>query len=397
MSQNVKKICIYKIKAVILRPIFKNHIKKSQTMPKQSGIYQIKGKFEQRSYYRPKNMSTGVFRAINQQMSERVKTEPNYAITRNYAGEFGCASSWANQVASYLNTLAPISNLVKKRTDIAQSALGMIRQDTEHEFGKRTLTIDGWQRTMMSLLNNLPRVSFDGTFGSNMSFYSYEDTTTGSGKYKLHVNMSSVPNLSDRLKTIGANFIEYRVYVCRWWAGYYTMLLGKYYPAELYTIPVDVFYSTSLPHYTDCDVDFPLDGDYPSFAYMKVLVTATPMREFNDATYALEHLRTFKFFDLPRQDTFIQEISYNGKTYRQGSRAFEIDTINNPNMRVTMHLESGTTITSPTVIVNGVRCDTGRIDDNHIDVKLSKVLDVDTMRILAITFGGNTYKFETKS
>ena len=366
-------------------------------MPKQSGIYQIKGKFEQRSYYRPKNMSTGVFRSINQQMSERVKTDPNYAITRNYAGEFGCASSWANKTTSYLNTLAPISNLTKKRTDIAQSTLGMIRQDTAHEFGKRTLTIDGWQETMMSLLNNLPRVSFDGTFGSNMSFYSFKDTTAGSGKYKVHVDMPSVPNLSDRLKAIGANYIEYKVFVCRWWAGYYTTLLGKYYPAELYTISVDNFYSTSLPHNTDCDVDFPLDGDYPSYAYMKVLVTATPMREFNDATYALEHLRTFKFFDLPRQETFIQEVTYNGKTYVQGSRAFEIDTINNPIMRVTMHLEAGTTITSPTALVNGVTCQAGIISDNVIDVKLSPTLNGDTMRILAITFGGNTYKFETKS
>lgn len=365
-------------------------------MPKQSGIYQIKGKFEQRSYYRPKNMSTGVFRSINQQMSERVKTEPNYAITRNYAGEFGCASSWANQTTSYLNTLAPISNLCKKRTEIAKSALSMIRQDTEHEFGKRTLTIDGWQETMMSLLNNLPRVSFDGTFGSNMSFYSFEDTPTGSGNYKLHVNIPSVPNLSERLKAIGANYIEYKVSVCRWWAGYYKPIIGKYFPAELYTIPVDYFYSTSSPHYTDCEVDLPLDGDFPSFAYMKVLVTATPMRELNDAQYALEHLRTFKFFDLPRQETFIQEINYKEKRYVQGSRAFEIDTFNNPLMRVTMHLKSGTTITTPTAIVNGVRCEAGKIADNIIDVKFSKVLDGDTMRILAITFGGNTYKIEMK-
>lgn len=366
-------------------------------MPKQSGIYQIKGKFEQRSYYRPKNMPTGVFRSINQQMSERVKTEPNYAITRNYAGEFGCACSWANQVTSYLNTLAPISNLVKKRTDIAQSALGLIRQDTEHEFGKRTLIVNGWQETMMLLLNNLPRVSFDGTFGSNMSFYSFEDTSTGSGNYKLHVNIPSVPNLFERLKAIGANYVEYRVYVCRWWAGYYTTLLGRYYPAELYTIPVDDFYSTSLPHNIDCDVDLPLDGDYPSFAYMKVLVTATPMREFSDKTYALEHLRTFKIFDLPRKETFIEKVTYKDKTYKQGSRAFEIDTIKNPIMRVTMHLESGTTITTPTAIVNGVMCDAGKTADNIIDVKFSTVLDGDTMRILAITFGGNTYKFEMNS
>lgn len=366
-------------------------------MPKQSGLYQIKGKFEQRSYYRPKNMSTGVFRSINQQMSERVKTEPNYAITRNYAGEFGCASSWANKTTSYLNTLAPISNLTKKRTDIAQSALGMIRQDTAHEFGKRTLTIDRWQETMMSLFNNLPRVSFDGTFGSNMSFYSFEDTPAGSGNYKLHVDMPFVPNLSERLKAIGANYIEYRVIVCRWWAGYYTTLLGTYYPTELYTIPVDYFYSTSLPHHTDCDVNYPLDGTYPSFAYMKVLVIATPIREINDEAYPLEHLRTFKFFDLAQKETFIQQVEYKDKTYKIGASAFELDTINNSIMRVTMHLQAGITITSPTAKVNGVTCQAGIISNNVIDVKLSPTLDGDTMRILAITFGGNTYKFETKS
>lgn len=62
-------------------------------MPKQSGIHQFRGKYGTTCYYFRKGSQNGLQRGINQQMSERVKRDPNFANTRLYASEFDIADT----------------------------------------------------------------------------------------------------------------------------------------------------------------------------------------------------------------------------------------------------------------------------------------------------------------
>lgn len=364
-------------------------------MPKQSGIYQIKGKFENRSYYKPKNMSTGIFRSINQQMSERVKTEPNFANTRANAGEFGCATSFANQIANYLATLAPVTNLAKKRGDIAHSALGMIRQDNTHIFGQRSLRVNGWQDTMMTMLNQMPRVLFDANYLSGMSFYSFREYSAGTTQYKVHVHIPNDSALENRLAEWGANHVAFRVFVCRWEAGYYSTLLGKYYPAQLITEQIAYIESQSLPRNDDYATTITLDGSYPANWFMKILVVATPIRDINDDEFPLEHLRSFKIFDLPTNETYIESVMYKGITYNQGARSFVLDVANNPNIIVNLHVLSGTTIDSATAKINGIDCTATKLSATQFRLQMPATLDGRTMNVLVLTSNGTTYRFET--
>lgn len=275
--------------------------KSLSTMPKQSGIYQIKGKFENRSYYRPKNMSTGVFRSINPTMSERVKKDANFVNTRSNAAEFGCATSWSGQTLGFLHELATITNLAKKRGDITTTALGIIRSDELHPFGQRTMTTDGWEDVMMGKFNQLPRLSYDENFTTGITFSRRAVGVAPNVSYKLHINIPSFRESAASLAQWGARYVDYAVYLCRWECGYYSTLLGKYYHTQLVTTEAARYASYNSGIDADILTDDVLRPNRPKYWFVKALVVCTPIAEVNDTEYPLIHLRSFKFFDIPLQ------------------------------------------------------------------------------------------------
>lgn len=64
-------------------------------MAKQSGIHQIRGKIDGRSYYRQSGVADGLSRSINQGLSDRVKNGAEYANTRLNNAEFKRANRLA--------------------------------------------------------------------------------------------------------------------------------------------------------------------------------------------------------------------------------------------------------------------------------------------------------------
>ena len=64
-------------------------------MAKQSGLYQIRGKVGEHSYYKQTGVSAGLIRSINQGLSARVKSGEEYANTRLNNSEFGAACNVA--------------------------------------------------------------------------------------------------------------------------------------------------------------------------------------------------------------------------------------------------------------------------------------------------------------
>ena len=65
-------------------------------MPKQTGLYQIKGKAQGFSYYRQSGVADPIFRTINPAMSDRVKTEEAFANTRKNNNEFKLAHMFSD-------------------------------------------------------------------------------------------------------------------------------------------------------------------------------------------------------------------------------------------------------------------------------------------------------------
>ena len=83
-------------------------------MAKQRGIYQLKGKLNGYSYYRMVGVESGLVRRINETMSERVKTSPEYANTRATSTEFRVAAKVAAAIAQGIDpSWRPTKSLFK--------------------------------------------------------------------------------------------------------------------------------------------------------------------------------------------------------------------------------------------------------------------------------------------
>lgn len=69
-------------------------------MARQRGPHQLSGKINNLCYYEQKGIRGGLVRRINEAMSERVKSAPEFANTRNANSRFGMCSMYAGQMFS---------------------------------------------------------------------------------------------------------------------------------------------------------------------------------------------------------------------------------------------------------------------------------------------------------
>lgn len=130
-------------------------------MPKQIGSRQIRGKVGTECFYFRKKMQTGLLRSINQQMSERVKTEINFANTRLYAREFG----YAGRIASLSRYCLHFPGGVHSKPDCVNKLTKLYRQLLGGygvgSFGSRSLYGLEWQNSIVPILNEQNRVDID--------------------------------------------------------------------------------------------------------------------------------------------------------------------------------------------------------------------------------------------
>lgn len=72
-------------------------------MPLQKSIYKVKGKMDGMSYFFSKNGGYQ-FRSINPNMSELVKNDPRFALTRDYGYAFGLGANFAGALLKTVST-----------------------------------------------------------------------------------------------------------------------------------------------------------------------------------------------------------------------------------------------------------------------------------------------------
>lgn len=141
-------------------------------MAKQSGLYQIKGKVGEFSYYKQTGVEGGLVRGINQGMSARVKNDEGYANTRLNNVEFGGACNVAANLGKMVTPkfrpmILPFSQskMAKAVLELAKSAGG--------SWGERAVPENSYQQ-LAGILSAMSKRDFT-EFGSiSQSF----DTTT---------------------------------------------------------------------------------------------------------------------------------------------------------------------------------------------------------------------------
>lgn len=109
-------------------------------MAKQLGVHLVKGKMGGRSYYQSQ-VGGYLSRDINQGMSQRVKTAPEFLNTRLNASEFGGAGKAAGQVIRPVSQrwrylLNPIAT-----GELAKLIKQLMAQDTTNPWGERQVLL----------------------------------------------------------------------------------------------------------------------------------------------------------------------------------------------------------------------------------------------------------------
>lgn len=208
-------------------------------MAKQKGTYRIKGKHGGLSYYSIKHGVGDVFRTINPQLSERVKTAPEYANTRAYAEEFGVATGASQNIFTTLRECGANITNQTKANKLCSALLSFVHKDGFHPLGQRTLNNLDWQKYTRSYLNTLSKNPIDGVYLPNINIGWRKRSAEGIPY--IDYMMSASQAVSDRsiLDAKGISQVRVAAYACRVGAKTYVPSIGQYIPsgydwAEIY-------------------------------------------------------------------------------------------------------------------------------------------------------------------
>ena len=154
-------------------------------MAKQHSLIPITGKVGNSSFFYTRNGGFQM-RQLNPTMSERVKTEPNFANTRLQAAEFGAAGS---TVSALIRTLMQRYRYIlnpKITGDLTQAVYGFIKNDREHEFGQRQLPMHFYgmyQQAVNTYFKRKPLVSLTNYFDNDVQWNGTDDILSFNEKF----------------------------------------------------------------------------------------------------------------------------------------------------------------------------------------------------------------------
>lgn len=267
-------------------------------MAKQKGTYRIKGKHNGIAYYSVKHGIGDVFRTINSEMSDRVKTAPEYANTRAYAAEFGVATGMSKEI---FNTLRYCGANVTNQTyasALCSRLLKFVHGDSEHKIGQRTLNDMIWQGVTRSYLNRLTKNSIDGKYFSDLTIKCYKETPVLGGGIDYSITSDRIVADIKSLDDLGVTALRVSFFACYFGAKHYDPSSGQYIDSDSNFAEIT---SSDLPHsawsarYNISEHklgDRVLTEDKNSMTCF--LVVITPLRQSGNETIPLTSLNAFK-------------------------------------------------------------------------------------------------------
>lgn len=178
-------------------------------MPRQISTIQIRGKHNGQSFYTIKGKTGGFMRNINQAMSERVKTEENFANTRRYASEFGHVQEWLRAYSweAQINELR--SGKKTLRSMIAERLLSTLHHMTDAPVGQRVLPETGWQKPIETLINNSQTKKISQDFLSALSVDWWYESEGGSVTVDIKLNTEA--DMFGEWRCKGADYMSVRM------------------------------------------------------------------------------------------------------------------------------------------------------------------------------------------
>ena len=253
-------------------------------MAKQSGLHQIKGKVGEHSYYRQTGVESGLIRAINQGLSERVKTDQAYVNTRLNNAEFGQACKIAARMIQYITPKFRPMILPFSQSKMAKLLLEQIKV-ASGEWGQRNFS-DSTGAVSAPLLSTLAKNNFD-EYGVKIA------PPQGAGYAQLLCDEAIA---QAKLQAIGADGYNVRLVFTDTWVGDINSTTGKYADSFARGNNYD-FNGMSFDTVLDLDnCEYPSNppSGWPAHGIRMVVIVVMPYRTVGTQQHILQEHCTFK-------------------------------------------------------------------------------------------------------
>ena len=178
-------------------------------MAKQSGLHQLRGKVGEHSYYRQTGIVPGLVRSINQGMSARVKTAPEYANARLNNVEFGGAADVAGILGKMVTPKFRPMILPFSQSTMAKKVLELARENSA-SWGQRVVTSAQTSQLAEVLSAQSKRISDE-----------FASVTFSVGTSSLAVTASFTNAQATLMADLGINSLQVSI-------AYYDVATGKY-------------------------------------------------------------------------------------------------------------------------------------------------------------------------
>lgn len=172
-------------------------------MAKQRGIHQISGKINNLCYYEQKYVRGGLIRRINEAMSERLKSDPVFANTREANKIFGGCSLTASALLDFFGSRNSFMFKPYRQALLTKSILSYF-------VDRSTNSIRPLILSRSSGFNFLPNI-FDSIIKNKIrnSFPELPERVSNlelDGQYEFVIRYESLVNFCNKYKCIGVRF-----------------------------------------------------------------------------------------------------------------------------------------------------------------------------------------------
>lgn len=257
-------------------------------MAKQSGLHQLRGKVGEHSYYRQTGIVPGLVRSINQGMSSRVKTAPEYVNTRLNNAEFGQAGRIASVLGQLITPKYRPMILPFSQSKMAKIILVAIKTATGN-WGERNLSSTDLP-VFLEAINSVHKNDPD-EFGLKFSVNDQDE-------FVIEADSTLFPA---KKEAIGADGVNLVVLAARPWIGTYSSAESKYAQSFARANIYNSFLENGGDE-TSIDYEFrpvPPTG-WPAFYVDFMVVVILPYRLVNNIQHTLQEHCTFLAMELPQ-------------------------------------------------------------------------------------------------
>lgn len=251
-------------------------------MAKSSELLALRGKVAGKSFYAMKGVEGTLVRSINEGMSNRVKNDAAYANTRLNAAEFGSAGSMAGAVIRTVSKRWRTILQAFATAMLTKSVRNLIIQDTVNAWGRRLLSVSGWQDAVRDAVSRLVKNSYEENFANGITA-----GATAVGQ-TVTVNISTTEHDSEALVSLGADGVRYEFYRQRVEAP---AIVNDKYTAPVASVEYIGAINTTIGTAASQQVSGnPFADGEDTDTMESVIVVALPTRTVNSETYVLQEL-----------------------------------------------------------------------------------------------------------